>query len=449
LPVATPQEIAAIDEASGVTREILIDRAGAAVAKAALEILNDVEIPRIAVIVGKGSNGADGRVAARLLAKRGGMVEMFDACDTPENLFGIDLVIDAAYGTGLRGTYRAPVTDAPVLAVDLPSGLDALTGDSSGSPARATRTVTFGTLKFGHLLGVGPDYCGEVVVADIGLEVSGIRASLVEPSDIAWMVPIRPRDHHKWQSACWVVAGSSGMEGSAHLAARAAQRAGAGYVRLSVPAGLRMLQAPLEVVVDSISGNLDLPEDHERFSSLVLGPGLGRVSGDDVRSLLTRFSGPVVVDGDGLSALGVLAKPLREMPTILTPHDGEFERLTGSRPGPNRVDKASELAERSGAVVLLKGSTTIIATPGGEVILSASGDQRLATAGSGDVLSGIIGAFLARGAHPTEAAAAGAFVHGLTVADLPHTGVVAGDLDRCLPNILSELLGKAEAEVGV
>ncbi|MBC8364584.1 MAG: NAD(P)H-hydrate dehydratase [Actinobacteria bacterium] len=438
-PVATPEEMAAIDTSASEPFEVLVGRAGAAVARAAVDLLDGAEGRRIVVVAGPGSNGADGRVAADLLSDLGAEVRVLDSDAASAALPAADLVIDAAYGTGLRRPYTAPATDSPVLAVDLPSGIDGLTGCQLGSPVTAERTVTFAALKPGHLLGQGPDHCGEVLLVDIGLDVTSLRTGLVEPSDVAGLVPARPRDAHKWESACWIVAGSPGMEGAAHLAARAAQRSGAGYVRLSVPGGGSLSGAPLEVVSEPIPSDLTPPDDLDRFAALVLGPGLGPVTGDAVRSLLASFPGPAVVDGDGLNVLGAIDTPLRHGPTVLTPHDGEFERLTGARPGADRLAAARTLAVRTGTVVLLKGPATVVAAPDGRILLAASGDQRLATAGSGDVLAGILGAFLARGADPLEAAAAAAVVHGLTVRELPATGVVAGDLDRCLPDLLGRL----------
>ncbi|MEE3115817.1 MAG: NAD(P)H-hydrate dehydratase [Actinomycetota bacterium] len=448
LPVATPEEMAAIDAASTESYDVLVGRAGAAVASAAIDMLGGADGRRVVVVAGAGSNGADGRVAGDRLQDLGVQVLVLDAEAATAELPAADLVVDAAYGTGLSRPYAAPATDSPVLAVDLPSGIDGLTGCELGSPVTAERTVTFAALKPGHLLGQGPEHCGEVSVVDIGLDVSMVGAALVEPSDVVALVPARPRDDHKWKSACWIVAGSPGMEGAAHLAARATQRSGAGYVRLSVPGGGSALAAPLEVVAYPIPADLTAPDDHDRFAALVLGPGLGPVAGDAVRSLLEAFTGPAVVDGDGLRALGLVDAPLRPAPTVLTPHDGEFERLTGSRPGPDRLSAARGLAVASGAVVLLKGPTTVVAAPDGRVRLAASGDQRLATAGTGDVLAGILGAFVARGADPFDAAAAAAVVHGLTVRDLPATGVVAGDLDQRLPELLSSLLAGGPAEEG-
>ena len=432
-PIVTPGEMAAIDEAAGVSVEELVERAGTAVATAAIDLLAGRR--SVAVVAGKGSNGADGRVAARLLAEAGIRVAVIDAAEAPARLDDVDLVVDAAYGTGLGRPYEAPATDADVLAVDLPSGIDGLTGRRLGRPARAARTVTFAALKPGHLLGDGPAWCGEVVLADIGLDVSSSTIAEVEWTDVAALVPGRPADAHKWDHACWVVAGSPGMTGAAVLAARAAQRSGAGYVRLSVPGGAAA-EAPLEVVEHPLNPDLDLA-DADRFASLVVGPGLGATPAEAVRRVAAGVDRPLVVDGDGLRAIvdvAVLAG--RRTPAVLTPHDGEFAHLAGGSPGDDRIAAAQSLAATAGAVVLLKGPTTVVAAPGGLVRIARCGDQRLATAGSGDVLAGIIGGFLARGAEPFDAASAAVVVHGALLDDLPATGVVAGDLDRDLPGIM-------------
>ena len=218
---------------------------------------------------------ADGRVAADRLSDLGAEVTVLEAEAAPAAIPDADLVIDAAYGTGLRRPYSAPATDSPVLAVDLPSGLDGLTGVAMGAPMSAVRTVTFAALKPGLLFGEGPGLAGRVEVVDIGLDVSGVETFLVEDDDIASLVPPRQADAHKWNSACWVVAGSPGMEGAASLAAAAAQRAGAGYVRLSVPGGTGT-GAPVEVVGHPVDAGLaGVSGDLGRFASLVVGPGLG------------------------------------------------------------------------------------------------------------------------------------------------------------------------------
>jgi NAD(P)H-hydrate epimerase len=348
-----------------------------------------------------------------------------------------DLVVDAAYGTGFRGTWDAPSpAGAPVLAVDIPSGVDALTGAAGDSTWAAVRTITFQAVKPGHLLGRGAELAGEVVVADIGLDVSGASSWLVEDGDV--VLPDRPRDAHKWRSAVWVVAGSPGMTGAAHLATRAAQRTGAGYVRLSVPGGAAGEGTPVEAVGVPLpaSGWVDeVLDGMGRFGAAVVGPGLGRGSDDDVRALVAAASVPLVVDGDGLTALG--RHPQVPAHVVLTPHDGEHERLTGAKPGADRIAAARALAASTGATVLLKGPTTVVAEPGGRVLLSATGDARLASAGTGDVLSGIIGALLASGVAPLEAAAWGAHLHGLAGQAGPARGLVAGDLLDRLPEVLA------------
>ena len=440
IPVLTPDEMAVADAAASESAEVLVDRAGAAVARAALNLMGGAYGRRVVVVAGKGSNGADGRVAAARLERRGVRTTVVDAADAPGRLPVADLVVDAAYGTGLGRSYEAPATDAPVLAVDLPSGVDGLTGEARGAPTSAQRTVTFTALKPGLLFADGPGLAGRVEVADIGLDTSSARTHLVDDDDVARLVPNRPDDTHKWANACWVVAGSVGMEGAAALAAEAAQRAGAGYVRLSTP-GWGEAKAPVEVVrypVDSVPG----PDhaDLERFAALVVGPGLGTSEevAEGVRRLVDGVNRPLVVDGDALTALaGTTIRPGPQ--AVLTPHDGEFERLAEQSPGSDRIGAVRSLAGRTGSVVLLKGPTTVVAHPDGRVLLAAAGDRRLATAGSGDVLAGILGAFLARGAGALEAAAAAAHVHGRLLDGLPATGVVAGDLSARLVDVLVAL----------
>ena len=447
IPVVTPEEMAAIDEAAPEPFEVLVERAGGAVARSAIEMLGGTYGRRVVVVAGRGSNGADGRVAAARLRRRGVRTIVLDAADAPTSLPvggmpSIDLVVDAAYGTGLRRGYVAPTGSVPVLAVDLPSGLDGLTGVACGSPSVAARTVTFGALKPGLLFADGPGLAGRVELAGIGLDVSGATVELLVDDDIADLVPARGRDAHKWRGACWVMAGSAPMVGAATLAAEAALRAGAGYVRLSVPDGATA-STVTEVVHHCLDPDLALdPADAGRFAAFVVGPGLG---GDErtaagVRRLVAHLDRPMVVDGDGLTALagGDVAGICRgrSLPVVLTPHDGEFERLAGSRPGVDRISSVRSLAVRTGAVVLSKGPTTVVASPDGRVRLASAGDPRLASAGTGDVLAGIIGAFLARGGDPFDAAAAGAHVHGRLCSLLPPTGVVAGDLSSVLVEVL-------------
>ncbi|UDY38020.1 NAD(P)H-hydrate dehydratase [Dermatobacter hominis] len=454
LPVLTPSQMAAVDAAATVDEDVLIGRAAAAVARTAIDLMGGAYGRRVIVVAGPGNNGADGRVAAGILRRRGVRVVVHDLADAPAVLGPADLVVDAAFGTGFRGTYSFPDPDgAPVLAVDVPSGVSGLTGLASGEPAHAVATVTFAALKPGLLLHDGPAHAGEVVLADIGLDVEDAevvgprRVHLVTDADVLAWVPDRTDDDHKWRHAVRVVAGSPGMSGAALLCATAALRAGAGYVRLTVPGDDRP-DAPVEAVVEPLAED-DWAEgvgtDADRFGCLAIGPGLGRAdaTAGQVRVALRTIDRPVVVDGDGLWVIGdstVDALHARPGPTVLTPHDGEFERLTGGPPGDDRIDAARGLAGDTGAVVLLKGPTTVVADPGGDVLLVRSGDARLATAGTGDVLTGTIAALVAAGASPFHAAAAGAHLHGRAALLGPDRGLVAGDVAEALPAAWASLV---------
>jgi NAD(P)H-hydrate epimerase len=464
IPVLTPAEMAEVDRQALEPVSLLIERAGAAVASAARRMLGGAYGRRVVVVAGPGNNGADGRVAARLLARRGAAVSVVEAGDLKggELLPSADLVIDAAYGTGLSRPYAPPDPGpAAVLAVDIPSGLSGLTGRAvagtttdAPNPVQAARTVTFAAYKPGLLLGAGPDQSGVVEVADIGLgrlAAAGATAWLVTDSDVIRRWPARPREAHKWQSAVQIVAGSPGMYGAPWLAARGAMHAGAGYALVGVPGappggGLPpgeyvTRRLPADGWADEVAAGLD------RVKAMVIGPGLGaEVAGgagerSAVARLLSMSGVPTVVDADGLRALGDLATVAavaraRRGPLVLTPHEGEYARLVGRPPDDDRIAGVREVAARTGAVVLLKGSTTVIAEPGGEVRLVNSGSSRLATAGTGDVLSGAIGAFLARGLPAGEAAALAAHCHGRAGSLGPSEGLVAGDL----PDLMSAWL---------
>ena len=448
VPIVTPEEMGAIDREAPEPVEVLIGRAGAAVARAAVRLLGGTYGRRVVVVAGKGNNGNDGRDAARRLRARGVAVRVIDAADAPEALPDADLVIDAAYGTGFRGAYDAPVPPpgALVLAVDIPSGVGGLTGTAGGGVVAADATVTFAALKPGLVLPPGLELAGEVTVADIGLDVSRASAHLVGAAAVAGWLPDRPAVAHKWQSAVWVVAGSPGMGGAASLTASAAARTGAGYVRVSTPGG-PAADLPTEAV------RVDLPADGwadevvdglGRFSSLVIGNGMGTSEpvAEAIRQVVAAATAaglPTVVDADGLTALGADAAGIVGPSTVLTPHDGEFARLAGGPPGHDRLDAARVLARRTGAVVLLKGRATVVASPDGSVLVTTTGDERLATAGTGDVLAGVIAALLAQGLPAARAAAAGAFLHGRAGALGWPRGLVAGDLPLAMPAALAEV----------
>ena len=316
-----------------------------------------------------------------------------------------DLVIDAAFGTGFHGVWRAPRHRRR----DGAGGRHPEWGRrqhrvGGRRHAHADVTVTFAAAKPGLYLGKGRELAGDVRVVDIGLDVSSATAHVVEASDVARWIG-RGGNAHKWAQAVRVVAGSSGMTRAAHLVTAGAQRAGAGMVR--VEPGVEG-NPPIEAVsrrIPSFDWADAVLNDLYRFHSLVVGPGLGREDHTvpSVTKLVIDAIVPVVVDGDGLFALawnehGAPTMLLsREVPTILTPHDGEYALLTGHRPGDDRLAAARQLAADTGATVLLKGPTTVVASPSGDARLVVNGDQRLATAGTGDVLAGIIGALAATG----------------------------------------------------
>jgi NAD(P)H-hydrate epimerase len=477
IPVVTPEEMAGVDRSAPEPVDVLVARAGAAVTTRAVALLHSrrglVSGARVTVVAGPGNNGADGRDVARRLAGRGAAVTVVDAAEAAgTTLTDADLVVDAAFGTGLSRPYHPPIPaagagEATVLAVDIPSGVSGLTGEvvggDDGGYVTATATVTFGALKPGLVLGTGPDAAGALDIADIGLGARAgevARAWMIADDDVA-RIPPRGHDAHKWQSAVQVVAGSPGMNGAPWLVSSAALHTGAGYVRLGIPgveAGAAGLP-PGELV------NVGLPAEGwdrtvldglERFSCLVIGPGLGTTGRDPggdsgpatpVGRLLAAAPIPAVVDADGLNALGSLdavAEVVSAGPEgssdrqmVLTPHAGEFARLVGEKPGPDRLASVRDAAAASGAIVLLKGSTTVVAHPDGRVLLSDAGSSRLATAGTGDVLSGVIGALVARGVEPFVAAALGAHIHGRAAGLGRAEGLVASDLPPLLSSWLS------------
>jgi NAD(P)H-hydrate epimerase len=447
-PVLSVAEMGAVDAAAPEPVEELIERAGSAIAWAALRTLGGSYGKRVVVVAGQGNNGADGRSAARRLAERGVRVRVFDAADAPSCLPAADLVIDAAYGTGFRGTYNAPdPAGAPVLAVDIPSGVNGDSGVACDGAVTATQTITMAALKPGLLLGDGPDHAGEVVVVDIGLRALTERVQLVEASDVRGWIPRRPRDSHKWRGAVCVVGGSPGLYGAAGLAAGSAQRSGSGMVRLAIPGG-----TPSGPPKPISSLGADLPLRHwakaaieatDRCSAAILGPGLGRSHDalDNAAEFVANTTVPLIVDADGLD-LSVIRREVikeREAPVVITPHDAEFARLAGQYPGEDRIGDVCALAHSTGCVVLLKGPTTVVADPAGRVLLANSGDQRLATGGTGDVLSGILATFCARGVPAFEAAAAAAYVHGVAGRLGPSDGLVAEDLLPLLPVALGKV----------
>ncbi len=424
----------------------LMERAGAAVAREAMRAFPQAR--RFAVVCGGGSNGGDGRIAARILREAGRV-----AVETDEPA-GFDVVVDALFGTGFRGEPRPEAgavieringVGVPVVAVDVPSGVDASTGEVAGVAVEATLTVTFHGRKVGTVVAPGRFHAGRVVVADIGLEGEETALSRATTA-ILDLVPRRgARDSKVTAGRVLVVGGSRGMSGAVCLTAGAALRSDAGYVTVAAPHDV--LPIVESTVLEAVKVGFS-PDDAVatvlrsagRADALALGPGLGR---DPhvvalVRELLERVDLPAVVDADALFGLEPVS---RAAPTVLTPHAGELARLLDEGSDwvdAHRLEAAGRCSDRFGVVVLLKGADTIVAAPDGRCVVADEGPPSLATAGTGDVLTGVIAAFLAKGLDAMTAAVAGAVAHGRAAALVPRqAGLIASDVVAALPRALS------------
>ena len=423
----------------------LMQRAGRAVAREAMQAFPAAR--RFACVCGGGSNGGDGRIAAQALREAG------HAVDETVEVEGYDVIVDALFGTGFSGEPRPEAAaliermnaaDAPVVSVDLPSGVDASTGELAGAAVNADLTVTFHASKVGLAVAPGRFHAGRVVVADIGLEEMSTEHRRATTALLARVPRRGSRDTKYTAGSVLVVGGRPGMTGAACLTALAALRADAGYVTLAVPA--RSLPVVESLALEPVK--IGWREDRafetvaaaaERAGAVAIGPGLGRTPARRrlVREVLERIDLPAVVDADALFGLGRVE---RTAPTILTPHAGELARLLDTDAawiGAHRLEAAQQGAERFSAVVLLKGTDTIVAASGAGSIVCDLGPPSLATAGTGDVLTGIVAAFLSKGLEPQLAGAAAAVAHAIAASLVPHrTGLVAGDLLASLPAAL-------------
>ncbi|MGC1413214.1 MAG: NAD(P)H-hydrate dehydratase [Acetobacteraceae bacterium] len=457
-----PEEMARADAASpalGVPGPTLMANAGRAVARAIQQRFRPC---RTLVLAGPGNNGGDGYVAARLLQQEGWPVALAaltppragsDAADAASHWRGpsapfdageaarAELVIDAVFGAGLARDVDGVVADAlraarRVVAVDVPSGLDGATGAVRGFAPQVVLTVTFFRLKPGHILLPGRELCGETVLADIGLP--GAVLKQVMPSCFAnlpelWRLPVPGSHSHKYSRGHVTVVGGAAMTGAARLSADAARRGGAGLVTIAAMGSGDVYRAGSPGLLVSEAPLAELLQD-ERRNVWVCGPGLGPEAARATLPLLLSAGRRVVADADVFSAFAGDPDALRGA-AVLTPHAGEFARAFGNA-GVDRVQAVRAAATRTGAAVLLKGADTIIAAPDGKVAINASAPPWLATAGSGDVLAGLIAGLLAEGMSPWEAAAAGAFLHG-RAGVIAGQGLVAEDL---LPAITKALV---------
>jgi ADP-dependent NAD(P)H-hydrate dehydratase / NAD(P)H-hydrate epimerase len=477
--------------AAGVAGMTLMENAGRAVADAVA-----ARAPlggRIAIVAGPGNNGGDGFVAARLLAARGYPVRValvgdaaklkgdaaeaarrFNGTVEPPSaqvLDGARIVVDALFGAGLDRAVAGPAREmivamnacgAPIVAVDLPSGINGSTGAVMGVAVEAAETVTFFRRKPGHVLLPGRLHCGQVHVADIGIPaqvLERVRPQTFLDAPALWRAcfPVPRVDGHKYSRGhAVVVSGGAARTGAARLAARAALRAGAGLVTIASPREALAVNAAasLAVMVRPVDGAAELADylSDLRLNALVLGPGGG--VGSAMRELvIAGLAGPraVVLDADALTSFagdpGALYAALarREQPAVLTPHAGEFARLFKDDPDvidqPSKLDKARAAAACSGAIVLLKGPDTVVAAPDGRAAIADNAPPWLATAGAGDVLAGFIAGLLAQGMPGFEAAAAAAWVHGETATHVG-PGLIAEDLSEAVPPVYRRLFAQ-------
>jgi NAD(P)H-hydrate epimerase len=431
-PLYTADEMLAAETGHDV--DAMMQRAAAAVAEEVMRRFPDAR--RIALHAGGGANGGDGRIAGDILEGQGR--ELVDKQP--------DVVIDALLGTGLKGAPREETSrlieqinavSAPVVAVDVPSGVNASTGEVAGAAVQADVTVTMHGPKVGLAVGPGRFHAGEVVVADIGLEPAETVTRLVTEEILELIPPKTGRDTKYSSGSVLVVGGSRGMSGAAALCARAAFRADAGYVAIAAPAEslpvletlvLEAVKRPLEQVFDAMG----------RATALAIGPGLGR--GDEAKALVRRLLAetdiPAVVDADALFELEPFE---RAAPTVLTPHSGELGRLLGEESSwvdAHRLEALARAVERFGCVVLLKGADTLVGAPGEGVLVRDANTPGLATAGSGDVLTGIVAAFLSKGldVRLATAAAAAAQARAASLAAKPR-GLVASDVIEALSQV--------------
>ncbi len=476
----TPEEMGRADKAAvagGVSEIALMEAAGRAVAEA---VATRWSQRPVAVLCGPGNNGGDGFVAARHLAMEGWPVRLALLGDrdrltgtaahhaaryrgaveplSPEVIKGAGVVIDAIFGAGLSrpidGIARATIealraSGIPVAAVDVPSGIDGVTGEIRGVAPKADITVTFFRKKPGHLLYPGRGLCGTTRLAQIGIPdtvLGDIAPRCFENGPPLWLglYPWPQAEDHKYRRGHAVVLGGAELTGAARLAARAAARAGAGLVTVAAPEKAWPIYAGalMGIIVRAMRAPDDFAKliDDERVRAMVVGPGAGATAETRAAALAALGTGrAVVLDADALTAFARSTEALVSAikgPTVLTPHEGEFARLFSGEG--DRLSRARKAAKLAGAVVVLKGPDTVIAAPDGRAAINANAPPDLATGGTGDVLAGLIAGLLAQGLAPFEAACAGCWLHGEAAHEFG-PGLVADDLIDTLPPALRRL----------
>lgn len=540
MKVVTAEEMREIDRktiASGVPSIELMENAGRAVARAIKSRFAPLRGKRVSLFCGKGNNGGDGLVVARLLAKERAKIKVFllakkgelkedpktnlgkalsekirtprsarEPCfsrfarkievteiDTSQKLerFGqeikeSDLIVDAILGTGIKGAPKGLEAETikfinalkkPIVSVDIPSGVEGSTGKVSGEAVRADLTITFGLPKIGLVVYPGAEYVGELEVADIGipkkfLEDEKIRVNLITKEEISsYLKPRKPDTHKGTYGHLFVIAGSVGMTGAATLTSQAASlcfgalRSGVGLVTLGIPESLNEIMEikltegmtlPLPETKKktlSLKAEKKIIEFSKKTDAIALGPGLSinKETQRLVKNLIKKISLPMVIDADALNALvghlSILRSRIQDPGSrIITPHPGEMARLIGKTTKEvqeNRIKIAGDFAKRYKVIVVLKGARTVIADPEGNIYINPTGNPGMASAGVGDVLTGMIGSFLAQRKEPLEAAKIGVYIHGLA-GDLAcqekgEEPLIASDILEKLPQAFKSL----------
>jgi ADP-dependent NAD(P)H-hydrate dehydratase / NAD(P)H-hydrate epimerase len=517
--IVTSQEMRELDrltiEKYRVPSLTLMENAGEAVAEALLARFARQAKAGVLVVCGKGNNGGDGLVVARHLKKKSIPCEvvllarkeeispdaaanlraylkvkgkLFEGDDAlallGERLKGKKLIVDAILGTGLKEKVRGLYAEAiarinssglPVLAVDIPSGLDGDRGRPLGAAIKAEMTVALGFPKLGEVIYPGVSYVGELAVADIGISPGAVqevrpRAELLEDEAVGWLVPEREPDSHKGTYGHLLVfAGSRGKTGAAILSCRGALRSGAGLVTLAAAHSLNaifagaLVEAMTEPLAERANEEIEPLTDHdwrrllERKSAVLFGPGVG--VNDATRSalwwLLRNLDAPLVIDADGLNLLSgdVARLSGAKRPPVLTPHPGEMARLIGSDTAVVNGDRAGiarSFAEKQRCYLVLKGARTIIATPEGRIFINPTGNPGMASGGMGDVLAGILGGLLAQGFAAEDALKLGVYVHGFAGDQASmvkgQMGLIASDVIEALPQSFRQLKDAAREQ---
>lgn len=508
MKLVTAEQMRTIDktaiEGRGIPSEILMENAGRGIAEDIMMLrFSREEPPRFSIFCGKGNNGGDGYVVGRYLAEAGcditfyflgpieklsrdarlnfdrvagqgmDLVELKSESDLPDILHA-DYVVDAIFGTGFSGAPRGLagkvieyINDQgrPAISVDMPSGLNADTGQHEGEVVQAFLTCTLALPKYGLYVSPGRELAGRVSVIPIGIpqevvDEFDLKTDLPSLAELTWLLPERPPEGHKGTfGKVLLIAGSLGLTGAAAMAAKSALRCGCGLAKLAAPRSVLPIIAPLcqeatghplpevskkgALATRALGEIRDLIEGHD---ALAIGPGIGQhhETAELIRRLVSKLDKPAVIDADGLNVLAGHMDIVKENPNshqmVLTPHPGEFYRLTNKKVPTDvhgRLETAAQFASGYNVVLVLKGSPSVIAEPGGRTWVNPTGNNGMASGGTGDVLTGAIASLLAQGMKPAEAAVTGCYIHGLAgdtaIIEMTERALIAGDLIDYLP----------------